>query len=194
MSQKIKKHRFVTLTLRVFIGAIIFFVLWNPVAEIAFSLIQGQDSVCDMGDNYKIQSPAGNVLYIKPNEEHKWKTIIPERVNEFALKEPWFIGRTTKGWFAINKKTDDVYYPTSTLKQLGDMVKIDLSELELSSDVRPYLQIHPWTHKAMLRVKIVFLLFLLLFIFGPNIFGIGRLIFQSRNCNASTRNENSQKT
>ena len=58
-------------------------------------------------------------------------------------------GRTLKGWYGLNKTTQDLFYPYSSKQELQDKTGVDLTNLSFTTNARPYAIIRPSTQKAM---------------------------------------------
>jgi hypothetical protein len=133
MSRKIKK---LILSLCIVAALMSSYVVYLFVTGFAFALIQGIEPTADMGDGYAIQFPEGIIMYYPSDEP--WKRLLPLSVETFAFKDTWIVGKTMHGWswYAINKKTNEVYYPASSRKQLEKMTKMDFSEIEICPNYR----------------------------------------------------------
>jgi hypothetical protein len=121
------------------VGLCLVLIIWNPVVNATFVIAQGQDPSFDLGDNYEMCGPARTIIYWRSRENFEWNRIIhPEATLEFALQGPWIIGRTEKGWFAIQKKRHEVHYPIS-IDQLEIVTRLETSSLDMETDPWPYL-------------------------------------------------------
>jgi len=98
-----------------------------------------------MGDGYEIWWP-GYLVRLKPGTDSGFDRIIhPEEIQEFAIEEAWIIGKTARGWFAVNKSTHDVFYPYLEQEELQGVTGVDASSLDFTSDPSPYLIVYPRT-------------------------------------------------
>ena len=158
-----------------FMGVTLSAVLWKPVTDMTFAVAQGQGSIFDMGDDYEIWWP-GYLIYWESKEDYEYKRLIssPDEVTEFAFEGAWLVGKTKKGWFALNKETHEFYYPYSSVEQLEADVPIKISELKLESDFSPYLVVYDGTKDAVLTAK--WILVSLPFILSLVPYGLRRLL------------------
>jgi hypothetical protein len=124
-------------------GLCLVLLIWNPVVSATFELAQGQDPSFDLGDDYEMCGPGRTIIYWRSRENFERDRIIhPEATLEFALQGPWIIGRTEKGWFAIQKKNHEVHYPVSK-DQLETVTGLDISSSDMETDPWPYLIARP---------------------------------------------------
>lgn len=145
-----KSNKPFTFILRLVIGIVAVLLIWNPLVTLTHRFAQGPDVAFDMGDNYEIWGWPGYVIYWQSKEKFRFERIIhPERTLEFALKGPWLVGRSEKGWFAINKKTHKVHYPHSSKDELERIIAFEISSLDFVTDPRTYEVIHPHTRSAV---------------------------------------------
>jgi len=162
------------LILRLVVGTVLVLLAWKPIVNIAFVFAQGQDPRFDLGASYELWyrppwGSSGGIVYW-PSEEEPPQHIIGQAILEFALSGPWIIGKTEKGWFAINKESHDVHYPQSR-EQVRTATGIDISSAKMQTDPMPYLIVRPKALAAKRRATR--LCWILLFIvptalaFGP---------------------------
>jgi hypothetical protein len=124
-------------------GLCLVLLIWNPVVNATFELAQGQDPSFDLGDDYEMWGPARTIIRWRSRDNFEWDRIIhPEATLEFALQGPWIIGRTEKGWFAIQKKNHEVHYPVSK-DQLETVTGLNISSSDMETDPWPYLIARP---------------------------------------------------
>ncbi|MGB2807300.1 MAG: hypothetical protein WBC22_06145 [Sedimentisphaerales bacterium] len=162
----IKKVR--NFILRLLIGVAIVLLIWYLLVNIAFVFGQGQDPEFDFGDNYTMSHL--RIYYSSPEEREYYpigRNIIGEQVRKFALSNPWFIGYTEKGWFAIQKKLHEVHYPISKEK-LHNITGLNLSSINMERNPGPYLIVRPQALAA--KAKANRFCWILLFVV-PLIFG-----------------------
>jgi hypothetical protein len=149
-----KPKRILTAVVWPVLGVCIVLIIWKPLVDTVFVISQGQDPRYDMGDGYEIWGPARNIIYWRSKKDYQWERIVhPERVLEFALVGPWLLGRTEKGWFAINKKTHDLNYPCSSRNELERITALDISSLHFITHPRPYQIVYPRTERAVANVN-----------------------------------------
>ena len=59
-------------------------------------------------------------------------------VSAYAIGDSYIIGKTEKGWFALDKQSRQVWYPHSSEEELKGVLGTDVSEFKLKTTV-------PWT-------------------------------------------------
>lgn len=180
MRLKLKHRKAIVFIFRLVLGLLILCLFWSTVLDIVFSIVQGQDPSANLGDNYEIQGSADSIIYYESKEDYKWNKVIPERTLEFAIKDHWLIGRTEKGWFAINKKTHEVNYPVIPKEKIQEITELDISSLDFTDDFRPYAIIQPRTPKIMLGTKVVLVSMFILFVFGSNLYQLIKRHFKNK--------------
>lgn len=170
--------------LRVILGVVCVLLFWNGVVKLIpyFNL----DPTFDVGDDYVIQYPGAYVFYGPSAEEHPPDRIVyPETTLEFALRDPWFLGRTEKGWFAINKKTHEVHYPCAAKSDLQEITALDISSVEFLTDPTPYVRVPDYIKKGLRIAN--FCSWILLFLV-PSLLGFGpyipKLVFKRKGVRA----------
>ncbi|HUT29447.1 MAG TPA: hypothetical protein VMX13_06625 [Sedimentisphaerales bacterium] len=138
-----KSRELLTPILSSVVSLCVVLIIWNPVVNFTFIIAQGQDPSFDLGDDYEMCGPGRTIIRWRSRDNFEWDGIIhPEATLEFALKGPWIIGRTEKGWFAIQKKSHEVHYPVPK-DQLETVTGLDTSSLDMETDPWPYLIARP---------------------------------------------------
>jgi hypothetical protein len=163
---------------RATMGVIAIALIWSPLVNMTFSFAQGPDPRYALGGNYELWyrppwGSSGGIVYW-PSEEEPPEHMISQPVLEFAMNDPWIIGRTEEGWFGINKESHDVYYPQSK-DQLKATTSLDLSLLKMETDPTPYLIVRPEALAA--KAKANRLCWVLLFVI-PLALGFGPLVIR----------------
>lgn len=160
--------------LRALIGVSLILLIWKPIVNIAFAFAQGPDPRFDLGASYELWyrppwGSSGGIVYW-PSEEEPPEHIIGQPILEFALSGPWIIGKTEKGWFAINKESHDVHYPQSE-EQVRTATAINVSSAKMETDPMPYLMVRPEALAAKRRATLLCWILLLVvptaLAFGP---------------------------
>ncbi|MHC4110691.1 MAG: hypothetical protein ACYSUY_06435 [Planctomycetota bacterium] len=132
-----------TFILRFLCGVALVLLFWWFFPKVVFAFAVGQDPTFDMGDNYIMVHR--QVYYTSPEEMEDYpsgRNIIAEQVHKFAFSGPWFVGNTEKGWFAIQKKIHDVYYPLSK-DELQSITGLDISLMKMETNIIPYVIARP---------------------------------------------------
>ena len=122
---------------RLIIGLVIAFFLWNTLIPVTFHTHQGPD-VCytyDMGNGYELWLSPCYIYRWMPDNKFKVELVIDEIVREFALVDPWIIGRTEKGWFSVNKDKNKVNNPIPSTSELEAVTGLNVSEINMKTEI-----------------------------------------------------------
>jgi hypothetical protein len=125
--------------LRIACGVGVVLLMWQPLVNITFQVAAGQDPDFHLGGNYIMTHRLIYYAYSQVGAEfHDLDRIIDQPVSEFAFSDPWLVGKTKEGWFAIQKQTHAVHYPVVT-DQLETITGLTLSSLRMEKDPWPYV-------------------------------------------------------
>ena len=155
------------------IRIIIFVVLGYFITFFVFHICQGPERQFEMGDNYVMLSIPGPI-YLKTSPDwNEWKLIVPGEIKAFLIKEPWFIGIGEKGWFVINKKTNEFTYPMESENEVRNITKLNFKKSDLIEGY-PTSGWFPSRHEMIApHTKKAVLIFLIIYFFIFIFFGIG---------------------
>lgn len=124
------------------ITVVLILVVWKQVVTSAFMLAQGQDPAFDMGDKYEMMHRRVWYVDVRGRHGEQVQNVLGERVIEFALTGPWLLGRTQEGWFAIQKKRQQVHYPIPK-EEVERTTGLDLSRINMERNPWPYVVARP---------------------------------------------------
>ena len=115
---------------------IVVLIIWYVLLYFGYNLAQGPDRAFDLGNGYKMFHWPGfidrwNFDEDIPPEDIYYEKIVEEEINSFFVNPVWIVGKTEKGWFAINKHTHDVYYPYKSHNELCAVTGFSFSQNNL---------------------------------------------------------------
>lgn len=169
---------FVLLLKMVFVG-----IIWYILVFLGFHISQGPERQFALGDRYCMLNFPGRVVRWRSEEEIKkdprgpfperLEVVISQKVTAFVTKEPWVIGKTEKGWFALNTQTHKKHYPCLSESEVKMISGLNFSSSDLitnypTSSFFPssYEIIHPWTKKVVATITICWFVFASVLIIG----------------------------
>ena len=110
------------------VGVMAIMALWSFVSLVSFRVVNGPDPGFDLGGNYEMCFWPGFIIHWQSREEGEYEDVIyPERVTAISVDSDWIVGKTDKGFFAICKKSDEVFYPYKTYDQLQSACCLSIS-------------------------------------------------------------------
>ncbi len=133
---------------------------------------QGPEWFFDMGDGYELHRWPGTLYYWKYREtgvEVPFKyTEKPfgEKVVAFRIENPWLIGKTEKGWFAVQKLKHQTHYPLVSEQEVMRITGLKIKASDLITDPTVYSFIflpsqyelvRSWTPRVVAVVAILYL-------------------------------------
>ncbi len=146
---------------------------------IIFRICQGPGWFFNMGDGYEMHRWPGSLYYFKYRENGVEAPIkhreypFKERVVAFRIEGPWLVGKTDKGWFAIQKLKHKTYYPLVSEYEVVKITGLNIESFDLVTDpttslIFPaqYELIRPWTPKAVAVVVILYLPIVIICVLG----------------------------
>ncbi len=93
---------------------IVFWFVGNFLLNI-FEL--GPDPTYEFSPNY-IMVVSTLCYFPQPTDLDNIEYPVEELVESFCVKNPWLLGKTEKGYFAINMDSHETYYPINTFEAL----------------------------------------------------------------------------
>jgi hypothetical protein len=81
---------------------------------LTFQVFQGPERCFDVGRGYIIAEWPGPLWYWPPKAPKECRgmtNLLDAYIEAFMVADPWLIGRTRNGWFAVDKKAHHIYYP-----------------------------------------------------------------------------------
>jgi hypothetical protein len=134
-----------------FILVSISFLAWVAISVIIFFVCQGPEPHFKLDDNYQLWRWPGQIAYVNPPEGHDLLVFEGDaRVNAVVVLNDFIIGRIDDKWFAINRKTQEVFYPYSSKQALEFKTGVKFSELDLITSMPwSYMIVYSWTKKAL---------------------------------------------
>ena len=149
---KPKQYKILSVNLKWFLVVALGYLL----VLLTFQIFQGPERLFDVGDGYIIAEWPGPLWYWPPKEYPRTINLLDAYVEAFMVADPWLIGRTSNGWFAVEKKKGGIYYPLSSENQAKKITGIDFSSSDLITE-RPWSFWWPWTYGYKHRQTIVFI-------------------------------------
>lgn len=116
---------------------IVVLVTWFVLVLFSYVLAQGPEPAYDLGNGYKMIRWPGPIDRWNFDEDvpiekmYQEKMIGDDKAEAFYVNTNWIVGRTRKGWFAINKQTHKVYYPYQSHSELCAVTGFDFSPDDL---------------------------------------------------------------
>ncbi|MCD4831528.1 MAG: hypothetical protein K8R02_06945 [Anaerohalosphaeraceae bacterium] len=126
------------IVLRMVIGILLTLCFWL-VSIMVVHLSLGVPPIRhDIGNGYEVWGwPEGKLMCWKSKENNTLNWIINDPITKLALESHWIIGKTNKGWFAIDTETKKLSYPLSE-NDIEKMVSIAFSSIKILDDITPY--------------------------------------------------------
>ena len=141
-----------------FISASILFLAWVIVSVVIFFVCQGPELHFKLDDNYQLWRWPGQIAYTNPPEGHDLLVFDGDTtVNAIAILNGFIIGRIDDKWFAINQKTQEIFYPFNSKQRLELEIGIKFSESDLITSVPlSYMVVYSWIKKALIVNAAIF--------------------------------------
>ena len=159
--------------IRFIVGIIIAAIAWKPLTSLVFTFYCGLDPRFDVGGGYEIWFP-GYLVYFEPEKDIEdqmpLRLIYPETIEKVTLVDNWIIGSTVKGWFAVDKSQNNLYYPINTVPELESTVgmRIDGLTFLTEADLLPYEVRYDDARKLVTKIRVFLLALPILIGFMPN--------------------------
>jgi hypothetical protein len=139
-----KPRKLLMFVLRVLAGVAVVLPFWYLFVNFVFAMALAPDPEFDFGDNYIMVHR--HVYYVPAKgAERYWhmsERVVAEKVREFALSQPWLLGTTERGWFAVQKKLRQVHYPLSK-EELQSITGLNVSSLGMETNPWSYVIASP---------------------------------------------------
>jgi hypothetical protein len=130
--------------LRVLAGVAIVLPFWYLFVNFVFTMALAPDPEFDLGDNYIMIHR--HVYYVPAKGAERYyymsERVVAEKVREFALSDPWLLGTTERGWFAIQKKLRQVHYPLSK-EESQSITGLNVSSVDMETNPWSYVIASP---------------------------------------------------
>jgi len=153
---------------------VLWLIIWLNVSVFAWLVCQGPDEGYRIDSDYVLWNWPGTLIRLKPGRYNNEQIIeyvdvlqSPRKVIALGVVGDFVVGKTTDGWFAVNRENHRVWHPYSSQAELKAVVGLEFSD----SEVKPS---RPWSRLIISsHTKIVFPLIILLF--GIPLIGLRRL-------------------
>jgi len=100
---------------------------------VIFLAANGPDPHFDLGSDYEMLFWPGGIIHWQSREEGKFEEVFgPHRVTAISVDSDWIVGKMDDGFFAICKKSDEVFYPYKTYDQLQSACGLSISRNDLT--------------------------------------------------------------
>jgi hypothetical protein len=121
--------------------------VWIVGYELLDALAISPNPTHDFSPNY-IMVRGTLYYYPNPGDWDHAENPVEEIVTSFCVKNSWLLGKTNKGYFAINMETRETDYPISTVESLTEKTGFQISLDEWADDYKkrmnsPYLRRYP---------------------------------------------------
>jgi len=146
------------------IGTVSCVVIWLIMCFIALLVGQGTSLHWQLDTNYELCGWPGFIIKTtEPNAYDMYLLKINKGIDRFLVNTNFIVGKSSDGWFAINRMTHQVWesYPSAQDLQLANGVEFSESELNTS---RPWslLIIYQKTKIILSSITLVFVIMLIL--------------------------------
>ncbi len=139
--------------------------IWLLVSDFAFLVCQSPDPTYILDSNYQLWNWPGTLIRLKPAD---WEDDpiairyvnpldVRRDIKAFAVLEKFIVGRTSDGWFAINKETHEIWYPHKSQEALRVASGVTFYDPQLTTS-RPWsrMVIHLHTKVALPLIALLF--------------------------------------
>jgi hypothetical protein len=115
-------------------------MVWCFVSYYGFALENYFAPIYDLGNDYEMWGGPKAICHWQSREEAEHELIIPISIEALNVNDDWIVGKTRKGFFAISKKSHEVFYPYNTYDQLQSACDVNISINEaIPLDISQYL-------------------------------------------------------
>ena len=128
-------------------AVVVILVVWYFAMPFIHALEIGPNPMHRFSPNYVMVT---GHLYFYPDPENYDKFEIPvdEYVESFSVQQSWLLGKTEKGYFAINMDLHETYYPLDTIGALTEKTGYQISSKDWVDEYKErmtskYLQKNP---------------------------------------------------
>ncbi len=154
--------RFVRIIFKVMVKMFWLFA-WLIVCGFALLVCEGPEQMYILDPNYQLWRWPGTLIRLEPppTGEIGFEYInvleTDSRINAFAVLDEFVVGKTTDGWFAVNRETHRVWYPYPLQEALESACGVVFSDLQLTTS-------WPWSRVIISsHTKVILPLITLLF-------------------------------
>ena len=112
-------------------GIMVFWIMFWFVCNYSLDLLAaGHSPIYDFSPNYLTMR--GSLCYFpQPTDLDNIEYPVEELVTSFCVKNPWLLGKTKKGYLAINMDSHETYYPINTFEALTEKIGVQVSPEDL---------------------------------------------------------------
>jgi len=113
---------------------LIIIMAWCFVSYMPFAVVNYLAMTYDLGNDYEMCGWLKCIIHWQSREEGEYEDVIPITIEAFNVNDDWIVGKTRKGFFAISKKSHEVFYPYNTYDQLQSVCNVNIS---INEDITP---------------------------------------------------------
>jgi len=107
--------------------------LWSLFSLVGLHAINGIDPGFDLGGDYEMCLWPGFIIHWQSREKFEYEDVAGlYGVTAIGVDSDWIAGKTDDGFFAICKKSDEVFYPYKTYDQLQSACGLSISRNDLT--------------------------------------------------------------
>lgn len=119
---------------------LVIIMVWCFVSYMPFAVVNYLAMIYDLGNDYEMWGGPDAIYHWQSREEAEFEQVIPISIEALNINDDWIVGKTRKGFFAISKKSHEVFYPYDTYDQLRSVCDVNISINEaIPLDISQYL-------------------------------------------------------
>jgi len=103
--------------------AILLGALWYFTVNFLNAIEIGPNPAYTFSPNY-IMVKGHLYFYPDPSDYDHFEIPLEEYMQSFSVEQGWLLGKTEKGYFAINMQNNNLYYPVSSKQELAALTDL----------------------------------------------------------------------
>ena len=106
-------------------------VLWLFISYVIYAVFAGREKEYVIDEYYEIWGWPGHLVCTPELTGMGWDKKIEDEVIRIGILDEFIIGQTNKGWFGINRATNELFYPYDSSAELKEKTGDIFSESQI---------------------------------------------------------------